>query len=168
MGGTVVGIYVTPDAGGVMQGVQSALAIAGQGLDGDRYAAGAGFYSATPTTEGARQLTLIELEAIDDVRTQGNVDLDETETRRNLVTEGVRLRELLGKRFTIGSVLCEGVRGCPPCNHLDELAGKSLMPLLVRTGGLRARIVEGGVITVGDRIEIVGDSQGTTHQEAGT
>jgi len=158
--GTVKGIYIAAEAGGRLHGVRTVRAVAGHGLEGDRYAAGVGFYSATPTTDGARELTLIEQESIDAVRKEGGIELADGETRRNVVTGGIRLKNLLGKRFTIGAVVCEGVRDCPPCNHLDELTGKSLMRLLVRTGGLRARIVEGGTIAVEDRIEIVGEAAG--------
>lgn len=165
MKATVAGIYITGEASAPMLGVASAVAIAGKGLEGDRYAAGVGFYSPNPTTEGARELTLIEQEAIDAVRHDGGVELNGVETRRNIVTRDIRLGDLLGKRFSIGEVVCEGVRDCPPCAHLDELTGKKLMPLLVRTGGLRARIVTGGSISLGDEITIVGPSQGPAHPE---
>jgi len=165
MKGKIAGIYITGEASIPMVGVKSAVAIAGKGLDGDRYAAGVGFYSPNPTTEGARELTLIEQESIEALRTHDGVVIGDAETRRNVVTRDVRLKGMLGKRFTIGAVVCEGVRDCPPCEHLDELTGKKLMPLLVRTGGLRARIVEGGTISVGDLIEKVGPSQGPTHPD---
>lgn len=163
MKGHVAGIYIVSEASAPMQGVTSTVAIAGKGLEGDRYAAGVGFYSPNPTTEGARELTLIEQESIEAVKTEGGIEVADVETRRNVVTRDVRLKALLGKRFSIGEVVCEGVRDCPPCAHLDELTGKNLMPLLVRTGGLRARIVEGGTISIGDEIAIVGPSQGLTH-----
>jgi MOSC domain-containing protein YiiM len=165
MQGTVEGIYITGMASTPMRSVASAVAVAGKGLEGDRYAAGIGFYSPRPTTEGARELTLIEQETIQAVRNDGGIELAEIETRRNIVTRNVRLGDLLGKRFSIGKVVCEGVRDCPPCVHLNELTGKTVMPLLVRTGGLRARIVEGGTIAVGDEIVVVGPSKGPTHPE---
>jgi MOSC domain-containing protein YiiM len=165
MMGTVEGIYITSMASTPMQSVTSAVVVAGKGLEGDRYAAGVGFYSPNPTTEGARELTLIEQESIEAVREEGGIDFADIETRRNIVTRGVRLGDLLGKRFTIGEVVCEGVRDCPPCVHLDELTGKRVMPLLVHTGGLRARIVSGGAIAIGDRIVAIGLSKGPTHPE---
>ncbi len=165
MAGSVKEIYLCAQAGGQMNAVHSTQALAGQGLEGDRYAAGVGFYSDTPTTEGARQLTLIEHEALEAVRANGGIELSGGDARRNIVTIGVRLPDLLGKRFSIGDAVCEGVRDCPPCNHLEELTGKSLMRPLVRSGGLRARVVAGGVINAGDPIEIIGESQGPTHPE---
>jgi len=65
----------------------------------------------------------------------------------------VRLRALIGRRFRIGSVLCEGVRDCPPCVHLVEVTGKPVLEPLVDLGGLRAAILEGGTIRAGDPIE---------------
>lgn len=165
MKGKVAGIYITSMASAPMREVASAIAVAGKGLEGDRYAAGVGFYSPNPTTEGARELTLIEQEEIEALRSDGGVEVAAVETRRNVATRDVRLGELLGMRFNIGPVMCEGVRDCPPCAHLDELTGKHLMPLLVRSGGLRARIVEGGTISAGDEITIIGPSQGPTHPE---
>jgi MOSC domain-containing protein YiiM len=164
MKGKVAGIYLTGEASTPMQSVTSAVAIAGKGLEGDRYAAETGFYTPNPTTPGARELTLIEQESLDVLRAEAGVEVAGAETRRNILTRDVRLRDLLGKRFTIGPVICEGVRDCPPCAHLDALTGKKLMPHLVRTGGLRARIVEGGSISVGDEIAVVGPSEGPTHE----
>ena len=67
----------------------------------------------------------------------------------------MRLRELLGQRFRVGEAVLEGVRDCPPCEHLEGIVGKPVMRPLLERGGLRARIVEGGTIRVGDPIELV-------------
>src|SRR5919206_587761 len=74
------------------------------------------------------------------------------EHRRNLTTRGVRLADLLGRRFRIGQVLLEGVKDCPPCTHLEDLVHKPVLRPLVDRGGLRARIVEGGRLRVGDEL----------------
>ncbi len=166
MAGVIAGIYLAESGGEPLRSVDQAQAIAGSGLEGDRYAKGAGFYSDNPTTEGARQITLIAAEAIAAVQTEVGEAISHADFRRNLVTTGIDPRSLLGKRFLIGKVVCEGVRDCPPCLHLDQLTGKRIMPSLLRTGGLRARIVEGGPIRVGDAIEVTGDSAGETHWEA--
>ncbi len=68
---------------------------------------------------------------------------------------GVRLSDLLERRFHVGDVLLEGVKDCPPCDHLQELVGKPVLQPLVNRGGLRARVVVGGVLKVGDRITAV-------------
>jgi MOSC domain-containing protein YiiM len=154
MTGTVVAIFVSPEAGAPMRLVEEAVAVAGAGLEGDRYRTGIGFYSATPTTPGARELTLIEEEALDEIARAG-FTLASGEHRRNITTRGIHLDPLLGRRFRIGDALCEGVRACPPCNHLEELTGKAVMKPLLHRGGLRARIVAGGAIRAGDPIRVV-------------
>jgi GNAT superfamily N-acetyltransferase len=80
------------------------------------------------------------------------IDLSAAEARRNIVTEGLRLNDLVGKRFRIGTVLIEGIRLCPPCAHLDKVTGKALLKPLADRGGFRADILSDGVIRVGDAI----------------
>lgn len=158
--GTVLEIFTTPAAGQPMVSRAEATALAGEGLDGDRYAAGIGFYSQTPITEGGRELTLIDQGAIAGVTEQTGLAFSSVECRRNLITSGIDLDALIGESFRVGETLCEGVRGCPPCVHLEELTDKKVMKALARTGGLRARIVRGGTIRVGDAIEVVGPADG--------
>jgi MOSC domain-containing protein YiiM len=155
MDGSVEAICVARVASAPMESLTAAEAIAGGGLSGDRYCAGIGFYSPRPTDPGAREVTLIEAEALDRLRQEHGLELGATEHRRNLTTRGVRLRELIGKRFHVGEVVLEGVKDCPPCEHLESLVGKPVMRPLVESGGLRARVLEGGTMRVGDRIEIV-------------
>lgn len=150
MHGEVVAIHIAAGAGQPMQALSEAEAIAGEGLIGDRYRDGTGFYSATPTTTGARELTLIAEEALVAVAAETGITLQWDEHRRNITTRGIDLDPLLGQRFRIGDVLCEGVRPCPPCTHLEEITGKPVMPPLVHRGGIRARIVEGGLVKIGD------------------
>lgn len=135
-----------------MHSLAEAEAIAGEGLVGDRYRDGTGFYSATPTDPGARELTLIAEEALAAVLAESGIPLSPDEHRRNVTTRGLALEPLLGKRFRIGEVVCEGVRLCPPCTHLEDVTGKPVMPPLVHRGGIRARIVAGGWIRVGDAV----------------
>lgn len=80
--------------------------------------------------------------------------LEPADTRRNLVTRGVRLNELVGRRFRVGEVTLKGVRLCETCGHLEQLAGTKLRPFLAGRAGLRAGIVIGGVIRVGDAIQV--------------
>lgn len=158
--GTVLEIFTTAAVGKPMTPHEEVRAIAGRGIEGDRYALGTGFYSNTPITAGARELTLIDHGAIDGITAQTGIPFSTIECRRNLITSGIDLDALIGQAFTIGEVLCEGVRGCPPCVHLEELTEKKVMKALVRTGGLRARIVRGGTIRVGDAIESIGPASG--------
>ena len=153
MAGEVVAIHIASAVGVPMQGLASAEAVAGEGLVGDRYRDNIGFYSPTPTDPGARELTLIEEESLAAVLRETGVVLGPEEHRRNITTRAVALDPLLGKRFRIGEVVCEGVRKCPPCTHLEEITGKKVMKPLVHRGGVRARIVAGGWIRVGDPIQ---------------
>jgi MOSC domain-containing protein YiiM len=150
--GQVEAIFVAPEAGAAMRGVTEAEAIAGSGLAGDRYQTGTGYYSTRPLPGGGRQLTLIEAEALEALRAETGIDLAPVEARRNVVTRGVRLNELVGTRFQVGEVLCEGIRLCEPCNYLEELTGKPVNRPLIHRGGLRANILSDGVIHVGDSV----------------
>jgi MOSC domain-containing protein YiiM len=137
-----------------MQVVTSIEAIAGVGLRGDRYAAGTGFYSKRPTDPGAREVTLLAAEVLDALEQHDGITLTPSEHRRNLTVRGVELSELLGQRFSIGEVVLEGVKDCPPCEHLEQLVGKKVLQPLVGQGGLRARILVGGTLRVGDAVSV--------------
>jgi MOSC domain-containing protein YiiM len=149
--GEVVGIYLAPDATEPTRGVEAVEAIAGRGLEGDRYFHRRGTYSHTEPPTG-RQITLIEAEALEGLAREDGVELAPNEARRNVVTRGIGLNELVGKRFRIGSVECVGVRLCPPCAHLERLTRPGVNRGLVNRGGLRADILTGGRIAVGDAV----------------
>lgn len=137
-----------------MQSLDAILAIANVGLSGDRYATGTGFYSQRPTDPGAREVTLIEAEVLELLHTEYGITLKPTEHRRNLTVRGVRLGDLVGQQFAIGDVVLEGVRDCPPCEHLQQLVKKPVLKPLTEKGGLRARILTGGTLRVGDSITV--------------
>ena len=158
--GRVEAIYRCPSAGAPMEALREANAVAGVGLEGDRYADGTGFYSPRPRTDGGRELTLIDAETFDALRAETGISLDPSESRRNITTRGIRLEDLIGRRFAIGEALCEGVDHCPPCQHLVDVTGKAVLEPLVGRGGVRARIVRGGVIAIGAAIQLVDDPAG--------
>ncbi len=147
----VEAIFTSPAASQAMIAHNSIRALAGAGLEGDRYALGAGYYS---DGQDGRQLTLIEAEDLERLNASG-VELSQQECRRNIVTRGVELAPLVGKRFMVGDVLCEGIRMCPPCNHLEELTRPGPLRGLARSGGIRAHILSNGTISAGDWITIV-------------
>lgn len=149
MSGQVEAIFICDAASAPMQPLREAHAVAGEGLAGDRYSLATGFYSDRPRADGGRELTLISVEMLDDLFAISGIRLEPVESRRNLLTSGIGLNELIGRRFAIGDVLCEGIDYCTPCEHLVELTGKPVLKPLVNRGGLRARIVTGGTITVG-------------------
>ncbi len=152
----LLAIQIAADKGAPMQSLETVQAIEGAGLDGDRYATGKGAFS--KTRDVVRHLSLIESEAIQDVRESNQVDLTFADTRRNLLTVGIRLNDLVGKQFRIGEVLVEGVELCDPCARPGKLSGKpelnNFKELLDGRGGLRVKIISTGVLKTGDAIEI--------------
>ena len=147
----IEGIYIAAAAGGPPVAVSEVLVVADRGLEGDRYHAGVGSFSRWPG-EG-RAVTLIEAEVIEAVLRDWDIDLSAGRSRRNLVTRGVRLSELLGRKFRIGQALLRGTRVAEPCGHLVRLTEPSVFDALKGRGGLRADVLEGGVIRVGDAVE---------------
>jgi MOSC domain-containing protein YiiM len=152
--GRVEAICIAAAAGAPMQALEEVEAIVGTGLDGDRYAAKIGFYSPRPTDPGAREVTLFESETLDQLLSECDIALSATEHRRNLTLRGVGLQTLIGRRFRVGEVLLEGIKDCPPCEHLEQLVGRPVLQPLVNRGGLRARVLEGGTIRVGDLVAV--------------
>jgi hypothetical protein len=146
--GTVEGLAVAPAAEAPMRLVEVAQARAGLGLDGDRYAAGAGTFSSRAGRRPGYDLTLIAAEALDEVTAAGPV-LDFAGTRRNVLTRGIDVNALVGRRFRIGDVECEGRRLCEPCVHLDRISGPGILRPLIHRGGLRADVLTDGEIRRG-------------------
>lgn len=132
-----------------MQSVTAVETVAGKGIVGDRkFREGTGGKKDGPD----REITLIESEAIEAVNRDYVLRLDPIESRRNVLTRGVALNHLVGREFTVGSVRLRGLRLCEPCAHLENLTRKGVMRALLHRGGLRAQIIEGGPIRVGDPI----------------
>lgn len=140
----MIGIYLAEKAKLLPSAVDRARAVAGRGLEGDRYFSGDGSFSGSPGT--GRALTLVEAEALDDV------GLDFAAARRNIVVRGADLNALVGRRFRVGEVECMGRRLCEPCRHLEKLEGDGLMRSLAHRGGLRADVLSGGQIALGDAL----------------
>lgn len=149
--GSVVSIHITAAAGLLMESVPEAHAVAGRGLEGDRYFTGTGYYS-DKLGKGGRELTLIETETLDALPALG-VKLSAAESRRNIATTGVPLNHLVGREFRVGAVRLRGTRLCEPCRYLDSLTQAGAMAALIHRGGLRAQILNDGLIRVGDTIK---------------
>lgn len=149
--GTVVSIHVAERAGEPMRPVAHARAVAGRGLEGDRYYEGLGFYSGHPGPE--REVTLVEGETVEALERDHGLRVEPGETRRNITTRGVPLNHLVGRRFRVGGAVLRGVELCEPCLHLADVTQKrSLLPTLVHRGGLHAQVIEGGMIHEGDEV----------------
>src|SRR5919204_4614580 len=155
--GRVVSIHLAKQASTPMDSVGTARAVPGRGLEGDRYYLGTGFYS-SKSSPGGREVTLIEIESVEALEgglrnSDGDrygIKLAAADSRRNIATSGVPLNHLVEREFWVGPVRMRGTRLCEPCKHLDELTQPGVMAALVHRGGLRARILNEGVIRVGD------------------
>lgn len=148
---TVEGIFIAPAGEAPLSAVDAVEAIAGVGLQGDRYAKRAGTYSSKQGPK--RQVTLIEGEALDAAERDYEIALPPGATRRNIVTRGIALNHLLGREFSVGPARLRGVTLCEPCMHMEGLSGVPGVRLaLIHRGGLNAEILDGGTIRVGDHI----------------
>jgi MOSC domain-containing protein YiiM len=157
MSGAVEHIHIAPDAGSPMQSLHAVEAVAGVGLTGDRYARQEGFWKGGVRKDGgeeSRDVTLIEAEEIERLSRESGIALAPGESRRNLTTRGIRLNELVGKEFWIGSVLARATELCEPCTHLVALTGKPILKPLTHHAGLRADLLSSGSITVGDAVGV--------------
>jgi MOSC domain-containing protein YiiM len=151
--GVVREIFIAAAAEGAPVSVGQARIVPERGLEGDRYYFGEGSFSRWPG-EG-RAVTLIEAEVIDAVRREHGIDLSAGRSRRNVVTEGIVLSELIGKKFRLGTALLRGARAAAPCAHLERLTEPGVNEALKSRGGLRADVVEGGIVRVGDVVAVV-------------
>lgn len=145
--GKLEAIYIASAAQAEMRSLNEANIVAGEGVEGDRYAQKIGTFS-QPSPD--REVTLIEAEAIEAMQREYQIELAPGGARRNLITRGVPLNHLVGKEFRIGGVKARGIRLCEPCAHLETITGQSVIKGLRHRGGLRAQVVAGGTIRVGD------------------
>jgi MOSC domain-containing protein YiiM len=152
----VVGLFISTGIGQPMQARPVVSALAGQGLEGDRYALGQGSYSTAPRRV-IRHVSIIEREAIasanDELTRHGLVPFDPVETRRNIVVEGVDVYSLLGQEFRIGPVRLRGSDVTRPCHVPSVAAGKTgFAEAYDNRGGILAEILSDGPISVGDAL----------------
>ena len=143
--GRVVEINIGPKYE-LPQPVERAEAHAGKGLAGNRY------YFANGAAPAGRALTLIESEALEGMSAEHAIDISGAESRRNVLTRGVDLNALVGRRFRVGNVECVGIELCHPCKTLERLTKPGVIKGLVNRGGLNADIVSDGEIAVGDEV----------------
>jgi MOSC domain-containing protein YiiM len=141
--GRVEGINIGPERE-LPAPVERVRALAGRGLEGNRY-----FYDEAPP---GRALTLIAAEAIEAFRDETGIPLTAAESRRNVLTRGIDLNALVGKRFRVGEVECVGVELCEPCQHLESVTHPGVVKGMVHRAGLNADILTDGEIAVGDPV----------------
>ncbi len=138
-------IGLRPASRAPMIAVESVEARAGCGLAGDRYA--------RDDSGGSRQVTFIQAEHLPVIaRLCGTAEVTPELLRRNLVVSGINLLALLHRRFTVGATVLEGVKPCTPCSRMEQALGPGGYKAMIGHGGITARILEGGVIRLGDTV----------------
>jgi MOSC domain-containing protein YiiM len=145
----VVNVFVAPERGAPMQAVSAAECVLGRGLRGDRY------FDITLQRGPDQGVTLIESEHVEAFRADTGLALGDEMPRRNILTRGVRLNDLNGRRFRVGGALLEGVELAEPCRLFQRRTQREVLKFFAGKGGLRARVLETGMIAIGDAIMIV-------------
>ena len=152
MEGIIESILISGNAGGEVVSQSSVKLEKGRGIIGDRYHLSKGTYSKKLEKTHDFEITLIEREEIDVFNQATGLNYDAGAFRRNLVTRGIRLNDLVGKEFNIGDVKFRGVRLCEPCAYLSDLLGPEFLSLMAHKAGLRAQILVNGSIEASDSI----------------
>jgi MOSC domain-containing protein YiiM len=142
--GTVEGIFFGAVDEGPLAPADQVQVNTGAGIEGDRH--------------GHKDITLFEAEAIEGLKADTGIELQPREIRRNVMTRGIALNDLLGHRIRVGEVEAVVTELCHPCNHLQSLTYPGVLRGLVNRGGLNADVVAGGAIRLGDQIEDLGPS----------
>jgi MOSC domain-containing protein YiiM len=152
MNGTAEQLFIAREDSAPMESLEGIKALEG-GLENDRYRTGEGYYSPFDVCE----VTLIESEAIAEIRAEFDIDLADGRHRRNIVTRGVEVHDLLGATFKIGDAILRGTRPRPPCAHVEQVAGEKgvARALKNKRGGVCAKVIDEGAIEVGDEIEML-------------
>ena len=129
--------------------VNSIEVLANQGIIGDRHF--------KEFNDPYSQLSLIESENIDNYNIKYGLNIPYIDFRRNIITKGIQLNNLVGKKFLIGKVELEGVDLCRPCRHLSEVLNQdNIIKEFLRRGGLRCQILSSSSIKVGNKIKVLG------------
>jgi MOSC domain-containing protein YiiM len=143
--GVVEDIFFGAELHGPLGRSDEVQVTAGAGIAGDRY--------------GDKDITLFEAEAIEGLKADTGIALEPGEIRRNVMTRGISLNDLLGHRIRVGEVEAVVTELCHPCNHLQKLTQPGVLRGLTNRGGLNADVVAGGAIKVGDQVEDLGPAQ---------
>jgi MOSC domain-containing protein YiiM len=153
MRGFVEDIFVAPESGAEMKGIEVATALEGCGLEGDRYCAGTGHWSRFGRD---CEVTFIAVEDLDDIERETAVSVKNGEHRRNVITRGISLKTLRrGEQFRVGDVVFEYRGPRSVCKHVERLTGPGMTQALRGRGGVCARVMAGGAVRVGDEIEVL-------------
>ena len=144
--GKVIEIGITSIKGNQIQNVNKVEVLKGKGLQNDR--------KFSENNQKKRQITLIEIENINHFNNISNTNIHPLDFRRNIITENIRLNDLVGKEFFIGNVKLKAHDLCRPCKYLQEkLKQNNFIKEFLHKGGLRCEILSNGRINVGDIIK---------------
>ena len=147
--GQVEAIHISPEPEGRCEPVERVSALAGRGIEGDRH-----FGHHEPGS--GHDLTLIGAESLEALEAEHGIHLEPGESRRQVTTRGIDVHELVGRRFTVGSVEAVGIELCEPCSHLEKLTQKGVMRGLVHRAGINADVIPDGEIALGDEVVDLG------------
>jgi MOSC domain len=151
--GSLVAIYIARAAEGGMVPLTEVRAVPGKGLEGDRYFFGEGTFSSMRSA--GQEVTLLAIEMLEWLERERGIQLRPDEPRRNLITKGLSLNDLVGKVFRVGPVHLKGMRLAEPCDHLQRLTQPGVVKGLLHRAGLRADVLNEGILRVGDEISDV-------------
>ena len=143
----VLKLGVTENSNQKIKEVKTIDVLANKGIMGDRHF--------QDYNDPYNQISLIESEGIDNYNIKFGLNISYIDFRRNIITKGVRLNDLVGKKFKVGAVELEGIDLCRPCRHLSEsLDQQNIMKEFLRKGGLRCQILSSASIYINDLIKI--------------
>ena len=156
MSGKISNLLISKSIESSMQNVNQVVLEVGKGIFGDRYYNQEGTFSNKGKVEPDRDVTLIEIEKINDLNKEHNLSVTPEDFRRNIVVSNCDLNSLVDKEFQIGEVILKGIRLCEPCKYLaDKLAEQKTLTQMVHKAGLRAQIIRGGSIDLNCQIEVL-------------
>tara|TARA_Y200000002_G_C22495793_1_gene584974 strand:- start:383 stop:829 length:447 start_codon:yes stop_codon:yes gene_type:complete len=144
----VLKLGVTENSNQKIKEVKTINVLANKGIIGDRHF--------QEINDPYNQISLIESESIDNYNIKFGLNISYIDFRRNVITKGVRLNDLVGKKFKVGAVALAGIDLCRPCKHLSEnLNQNNIIKEFLRNGGLRCQILSSAKINVGDQIQLI-------------
>ena len=149
--GIVVALFTVDRRAAPMKKVDQLYALAGRGIEGDRYFLGTGTYSKSP--EPGRQVTLIKSEVLESLKNKLEINVKPEESRRNILTQGIEINDLIGTEFYVGTVRLRAHRITQPCLYLEKLLDQpGFYKELWDKGGISCEILSDGVIKERDII----------------
>ena len=157
MNPTVENIFITKTRREQPHEIEAAKLEAGKGIVGDRYHERALEFLAVGDQVPSNHISVISKEELAGFLERNNAEIDYADFRRNVLTSGIDLRELIGRQFKLGSALCQGIEDCDPCAFLAATVHHSVLPEMKEKAGLRAIILEDGDLKIGDTITLLGD-----------